>query len=172
MFIGWKVHMMTLCLLFMTFFNNEIQALQHRWKKWVDRKGGLCWKLNPKSILVSLWTFQPIFVIYTAVIVVGDIKGISMRNSTTNKETNTRQEMRLDKQIKKINDEDMQKYKGKQKINKKRMKQLRDKNYKERQSMQKEKKPSKTYWWTKVDKKKKEKRKRDRVRNKEHYRTS
>ena len=32
-FIGWKFHP-----LLMTFFTNRIQALQHRWKKCVNRK--------------------------------------------------------------------------------------------------------------------------------------
>ena len=37
-FISWKVHMITSYLLLMNFFNNGIQALQHRWKKCVTRK--------------------------------------------------------------------------------------------------------------------------------------
>ena len=37
--VGWKVHKITLYLLSMTFFINRLQALQHWWKKRIDRKG-------------------------------------------------------------------------------------------------------------------------------------
>ena len=36
---GWKVHMKTSHLLLMIFLTNEIQALQHQWKKCVDNNG-------------------------------------------------------------------------------------------------------------------------------------
>ena len=32
------------------FFPNGIQALEHCWKRYVDRWGGLCWKNKPNLV--------------------------------------------------------------------------------------------------------------------------
>ena len=50
--------MMTSYLLSMTFYTNAIQVLQHRWKKYVNQKGGM---LKNKPHLI-LWEYlnQPI----------------------------------------------------------------------------------------------------------------
>ena len=81
-FIDWKVHMLTLYLLWMTFLTNWIQALQHWSKKdnIVSAMDDFFDQLNPstttlieegcwpeghnvkkfhENILVSLWIFQP-----------------------------------------------------------------------------------------------------------------
>ena len=60
----WKVHMMTSCLLLLTFLTNGIQSLQHQWKKCENQKETILKNsshLIPfyERILVSLWIFQP-----------------------------------------------------------------------------------------------------------------
>ena len=62
-FIVWKVHIKMSYLQLMTFLTNGIQALQHRWKKWVNWQGTVSKNkhhlfIYKESILVSLWTFQ------------------------------------------------------------------------------------------------------------------
>ena len=71
--VGWNAHGWKNCimpyLLLMMFLINEIQVLQHQWKKWVDSKRNYVVK-RPylvtfyENIMVSLWTFQQTF-IYT-----------------------------------------------------------------------------------------------------------
>ena len=53
-----KVYRLKNYLLLMTFFINEIQALQHWWKKWVYSRESLIWLYSMRASWFPYWLFS------------------------------------------------------------------------------------------------------------------